>query len=391
MKHILVVLAFVLPVQVFAKTCKAFLHGTLKHEELTYEKTKVFYPDGVIRDAEWQGKVVTKKFISPYPLELTCGTPWFMGYFENVEATGMLPPMIKTMAWKRYDSSGNLEEVPPTVIWGFGSGGDYPYPSFTFKNTETLFIHQPTPAGQDICDMTKLELPEPLTFRGKIENDPADLTKFSEPYDGTKSYRWDPTSSPTNDVVELELKDPHVIITCDALWEYELTMTWPYIVPADHDSLCGPAELHREMKIEGFFSLSEDDKVSGYMKVLTPSVTFSGGLSAYYTGAPFSLPIVGRISGEAPSQTVSLPLLEGGDGFGWHFTAMCPWGTQTYHVDNIGSYYINIINEQESIDVDPEIGTVFKLNADGDEDTFVVDKGGEQIVTIKRSWKKISP
>lgn len=372
-----------------AKTCTATLNGTLKYKTFNFPLTKVYYPDdsGVSKLAEWKGEVVTRKFILPDPITIECGKPYFQASFSKFRATGMLPPQIQTYAWTRLDYSGTPRIIAPETIYGFGDSSDYPYPATFFEGTNDLMIDEPAPAGvKDICDVPKLPLTTIVRENVLIQPDPL-TAKYSQPSEWG-SYTWDPSSSPAFENVELELDEAWVNITCDTQWKYEATFQWPFVIPSDHDSMCGPGEVHREMKMEGDFYMTKDNEVFGYIKVSKPTVTYSGNVKGEYYGSSFSLPLEGSyIEDSSGKKTVLLPIFEGGDGISWSYTLMCPYGNISNTLFGAASHYFQIMMEQEELS--SEEGGFFKLEADGDEKTFNVDMGGQGQVTIKRNWKKI--
>lgn len=388
MKILILILLSLGTFNVLAKTCTATLNGRLKYSEFYFHETKVFYPDdpAYSRPAKWEGMVTTKKFIPPAPIEIECGKPYLDVNFGSFNATGMLPPMIETYPWTVIDWSGKPRNVPAEKIYGFGDSSDYPYPATFFEGKSDILIMEPVPGGKDICDVTKLDVNVP-SLHAVIKPDPL-TTSYSQPSEwGTGSYKWDPWSSPYNEDVELEVVDASVTIVCEAKWKYEANFYWPYIIPADHDSMCGPGEVHREMKLEGEFTLSEDNHVVGNINVNKPTVTYSGNVKGEYSGLGFTIPLTGEYKEDmSGNMSVLLPVLEGGDGISWSYTLMCPYGNITNNLFGAASHYLKIMMEQEDLG---EEGGYFRLNADGDEKTMNVDMGGQGQVTVKRSWKKI--
>ena len=384
---IIILLLTLFSVTSYGKTCTASLHGNLKKDSFFFPFTKVFYPDDTVksRPAKWEGEVVTKSFISPSPVEITCGSPYLMTSFDKFRATGMLPQIVETYPWTVIDWSGNPREVEPEKLYGFGDSYEYPYPATFFEGTSTIDINEPAPAGiKDICDVPKLDLTLPVKAYAKIQPD------ASAAYLGGSiwgNYSWDPTSTPTGETVELELEDAYVNITCASHWEYKASFYWPYFVSEDNDSMCGAGEVHRRMELEGHLYMTEDNKVFGYIKVEKPTVTFSGSIKGDYTGSGFSIPIEGSfITDSSGKKVVLLPILEGGDGISWHYTLMCPYGNISNNLFGAVTHYLRIMMEQEELS--SEEGGFFKLSAEGDEKTVMVDMGGQGTVTITRSLKK---
>lgn len=390
---ILLLISLIFSLNVQAKTCTAILAGNLKKDEFYFPFTKVFYPDDIStsRQAKWEGSVITKKFLPPEPITIECGKPWLNASFGPMKATGMLPPVIETLPWTTTDWSGKPRVVEPEKIYGFGDSSDYPYPATFFEGVSDLVINEPAPAGvTDICDVPKLPITSLIKESVQIKPDPL-TAKYSLPSMwGSNKYEWDPSSSPTNESVELELEDAYVTITCDTQWKYEATFEWPFYIPTDHESMCGPGEVHRSMKIEGDFYMTKENKVFGYLWVSRPTVTYSGNVLGSYYGSSFSLPLEGSfIEDSSGKKVVLLPVFEGGDGVSWSYTLKCPYGDISNTLFGAVSHYFMIMNEQEELS--SEEGGFFKLNALGDEKVFNVDMGGQGKVTIKRSWKKVSP
>lgn len=385
---ILLVLATLVSLNSYAKTCTASLKGDLKKQDYYFPFTKVFYPDGSghSKDANWQGSVVTKKFIAPAPISIECGKPYFIGAFEPLKGTVMLPPAILTNPWTTVDWSGNPRTVDPEVLYGIGDSYEYPYPSAYISGNEEMVINAPVADGAtDICDISKLSLPN-INLKAQIL--PDYLTIFS-PYRSTSvwgPYSWDYFSTPINEYIDVELENAEVMISCESNYKYEATFEWPYVIEADDESMCGPGEVHRSMKIEGEFTQTKDNKLVGFLKVKKPEVTYSGTVTGAYYGEGFTIPMEGLVVSDTEKSKVYLPILQGGDGVSWSYTLKCPYGDISNTLFAAVSNYFQIMNNQET--VNPELA-MFEFDGYSDEKVFTVDMGGQGTVTIYRSMKKI--
>jgi hypothetical protein len=386
---ILLLLLSVISLNLQAKTCKASLKGNLKKQDYNFPFTKVFYPDdlGHSRQASWDGNVVTKKFIPPAPIDIECGKPFFVGSFEPFKGTVMLPPSVTTLPWTTVDWSGNPRVVEPEILYGIGDSYEYPYPAAFINGNDPMVITQPSPDGAtDICEFTKISIPY-LTQFVQIETDL--LTTFNA-YSSSSvwgPYRWDNSSVPVGELIQVEIENAEVIISCDATYKYEASFEWPYVIPADDESMCGPGEVHRSMKIEGEFSKTADNKLIGSLFVSKPEVTYSGTVTGQYNGSGFTIPMEGIFLSDAENKKALLPLLEGGDGISWSYVLTCPYGEIKNTLFAAASEYLRIMNNQEV--VSSEVPGYLEFDSENDEKVFNVDMGGQGIVTIKRSWKKI--
>lgn len=373
-----------------AKTCKAVFNGKVKKQEIFLPNPHVFYPRSLhSKIAQWSGMGTTKAFVTPPAIEIECGKPSFYGEFEPFQATGMLPEYIETFPWETIGFDGKPTIVPEERLYGIGDSGDYPLPPIYFKTSSPVVIEQAAPAGvKDICDLQTLKL-DNMFFKTEIEPDYMGIYYTSNDVYG--HYSWDNTKSPKGLPVEVELEKPTVTIICENAWEYEMEMDWPFIVNADDPSMCGPGEVHRNMKVKGFFMAKEDNEVIGYIDVEVPTVTYSGSLWGAYQGQKFSQTLTGKVYNDDSGKSwVDIDMLTGGHGISWLYKLTCPYGaTQVFNLFGAVYQYLWIynVNETES-EANPGF---FKFDATGDDRTIVVDKGGQGTVTFRRSFKRMMP
>lgn len=372
-----------------AKTCTASLKGDLKKQDFYFPFTKVFYPDapGHSRQANWDGPTVTKEYIAPAPITIECGKPYFEGSFEALRGTVMLPPSITTQSWTTVDWSGKPRVVDPEVLYGLGDSEAYPYPSAFLNSSEEIKILAPVADGTtDICDVTSLPLAN-IPVKAKIETDYLTTWKAYTAPSVWGDYRWDNFSTPINETIDVEIENAEIIISCDASYKYEATFEWPYVIPADDESMCGPGSVHRSMKIEGVFSKSKDNKLAGNLIVSKPEVTYTGTVTGEYNGKGFTIPTKGMLISDTEKSKVYLPTLQGGDGISWSYVLTCPFGEIRNTLFAAVSNYFMIMNDQETPSAD-QVGFL-EYDSESDVKTFTVDMGGQGTVTIHRSWKKV--
>ncbi|HXH74700.1 MAG TPA: hypothetical protein VNJ08_07025 [Bacteriovoracaceae bacterium] len=386
---LLVILALILTSQLEAKTCTATLNGALKKEEFIFPLTNVFYPDNTLRPAKWVGAVVAKKFIPPAPIEIECGKPWLMAKFGTFQAMGTLPQFIETFPWD-VDRNGLPYPEPEIVMQGFGDSYDYPYPIAFFEGYEDILVNSPLPAGiTDICDATNVPL---NLVKKNVLIEPEPKAWYNTPYNGSafKEYKWDPQSAPRGQVVELELENPSVTISCNAHWSYEATFELVYHVPEIAAKECGNGTMKRTLELEGDFFITGENKVHGYMRVKKPTASYTGILRGSFSGSGFTIPMEGKLSTNANGEKfVLLPPLEGGDNLGWTYSFNCLAMGEEVERTVFGTVGVMLgkINDQEK----PSIYEPGFLQFDpkGNEDTFNVDWEGQGKITVKRSWKKL--
>ncbi|MBA2405789.1 MAG: hypothetical protein H0V66_13520 [Bdellovibrionales bacterium] len=387
---LLILLAVAFSFSAQAKTCTASLHGKLRYQEFNYPLTKVFYPESTTKSypAQWLGNVVTKNFLPPYPVDIECGQPYLKTKFDKFEATGMLPQRIETFPWSEMRSTGPVM-IPAQSMYGWGDSYEYPAPITFFRGVNDINVYEMAPAGvKDICDVTKIPLSSVKEI-AYIQPDPF-MTSYNYPYTADTSYVWDTTSTPTNEIVQLELEEPYVSISCDAQWKYEASYELIYSVSPESARVCGPGTVTRTLKLEGDFYVAEDNNVFGYVTVDLPKVSSTGCVKGSFFGSKFVIPMEGKlVTDAAGKKTVLLPPLEGGDAIGWTFTLMCePMGGDiTNTVYGTIGYFLGQINEQEK--PSSEDSGYLMLDGDGMDNTTTIDWGGLGIYTIKRSFKKI--
>lgn len=351
--------------------------------------TKVFYPDDVVtsRPAKWKGPVVAKKFLPPDPITIECGRSYFHDSFDNFKAIGMLPQIIETFPWTEMRSYGPVV-IDPIEMYGWGDTYEYPAPITFFTGFSDLTIDQPVPGVSDICDVTKIPLGD-LKEHVLITPDPL-LNAYNTPHTLEQKYSWDTSSTPANELVELELEDAYISISCQSHWKYESTFELVYTVSDESAEVCGPGQLTRTLKVEGDFYVADDNKVFGNLSVDLPTVTYSGCVKGFFSGSKFNIPMEGSVvTDSSGKKTVLLPLLDGGDAIAWTYTLMCPpmGGDLTYTVYGSVPVMLMKINEQEVMS--SEEGGFFRLDPEGEEKTSHVDWEGQGKFTVTRSWKKL--
>jgi hypothetical protein len=369
------------------KTCKAFLGGSLNKNPISIPDPKVIYPDGsgVSKPAKWQGELKPVAYIAPLPVEVECGKPYLDIKFESLSATGLLPEAVVTLPWEMMTESGKLKKIPSETIYGYGSSYDYPFPPTSFETTEEISISNPLPDGiTDVCKAHKINLILPITQKATIRPDPVFAQYFMTTPDGL--YSWDSSASPNGVETELKLENPYVNIICDSTWEYEATFEWPFEFN-QMDGMC-KGGVERTMKLKGEFALIEDNKITGYIEVTKPELITHGAVTGSFSGKDFSSPVEGVIyNDESGKSMVDLEFFQGGDGINFNFKLSCFGGDLNHTQSSVVVEYLKILNF-DGEKMNPMNPGFFMLDSNGEEKTFVVDKGGAGIITIHRTWKK---
>ncbi|WP_374073335.1 hypothetical protein [Bdellovibrio bacteriovorus] len=368
------------------KTCRAILNGKVTPADVNpVELPMMFYPDDPIhpRSANWNGPLRMESFIAPASQVLTCGKPFATVDFGKIGVLGTMPPAILTNPWIKTGWDGKTYPVAPINIAASPSDSyEYSLPLVRFVGIPSTVIDLVSPDGtSDICSHTNLPLPTPLLQTSTIEFD-ASARYWDVTTDG--EYRWDGNSFGKTLSPQFEVKDPSITIVCDDVYTYDATFEWPYEIK---EELC-PGSVHRKMTMHGEFGVIEDNKLVGYIDVEKPTVTSTGAVQGSYTGSKFTIYVEGHLYTDSEGKKrVDLPFLRGGEGISWNFLWTCPFGSTPGNLPAAVAEYLKIINyeaEMESL----ERSGHFVLQADLDDQTFSIDKGGQGAVTFRRIWKK---
>lgn len=372
------------------KTCQAYLNGKLKKEEIVLPIPYVFYPkDGSIsKAARWLGDAKPLKLVNPPSIEIECGKPFFYGVFDPLTATGILPQTMETYAWTTTGYDGKPKVVEPEIMYGFGSSSEYPYPEINFENSQNTIIDAVLPAGtKDVCDLTRIDLPGALTFKTSmaLPGLPGSVDHYSTPSE-YGSYKWDASKMSSWPETELTLEDPYITLSCDKVFSFEGTFQWPYEFD-QMDGLC-KGSVDRKMEMQGTFFVEEGNKVHGFLKVKKPTVTYTGAVTASFTGKDFEIELDGFIrTTPEGKKVVDLAYFDGGDGITWNYTLSCFGAVQNYTWFAAAREFLKVMQESE-IWSDENPGYV-QFDFEKDEKSYSVDKGGQGNAQVYRVWKKL--